>query len=496
MRVQGIERIKSFSSLINGVARVEGHSVPLVDPSTGAQWGEVVSADELISEAVEVARYGFSCGDWAALSRMQRADVFDAISRGIDARKDELAELETLANGKPFEATTAEVLASARWWQYYAALLRGLRETHFHNSNTRHTLVEHEPVGVVGLITPFNGAFSLGTWKLAPALAAGNSVVLKPPLNSPGSSLILAEILFEAGLPVSALQVVQGGTEAGQRLASHPGVDMISFTGSTSAAKRVGATVSGRLARFVAEAGGKSAHIVFDDSNIEEAVTAVVQGVFSGSGQTCVAGSRVLVQRAISGRFLEELVARVRQLRVGDPLDPATHLGPIATEQQLDRIHMMLAQAAEEGVETLFGGARPVNLAPGLERGYWLAPTVLRSVAGKEEICQQEVFGPVLVIVEFDGENEAIELANNSEFGLAAGFWTNDIRRADRVARQLQAGTVWVNSYRGMDWETPFGGYKQSGIGRENGIEGLREFQQIKSVVRDSGRAMDPFGLR
>lgn len=489
-------KARSFGSLIKGEPRVGDSSVPLTDPATGTRWGEVTWGVGAVAEAVEAARASFVRGKWADGSRAERADVFDAISIGIDARKDELAELESLANGKPIAATRAEVLASARWWQYYAALLRGLREVHFRNSRTRHTLVEHEAIGVVGLITPFNGAFSLGTWKLAPALAAGNSVVIKPPLNSPGSSLVLAEILTTAGIPDDVVHIVQGGSEVGNELVNDPGIDMISFTGSTEAAKKVGAAVSGRLARFVAEAGGKSAHIIFDDANVEEAVTAVTQGVFSGSGQTCVAGSRVLVQKGIAQKFSDELLSRVRKLRVGDPRDSATHLGPIATSQQLERIQTMLAQAASEGVETLTGGAEPEALPGELADGYWLAPTVLRSANASEEICRQEVFGPVLVMVEFAEEEEAVALANDSEFGLAAGFWTNDARRIDRVSRGLQAGTVWVNSYRGMDWETPFGGYKQSGIGRENGIEGLREFQQVKSVVIDSGHAADPFGIR
>lgn len=486
----------TFGSIIRGEERVGGTTEELIDPATGESWGSVSWDVSFASEAVEAARLNFAGRSWADWSRTERADLFDAISRGIESRADELAELETRANGKPVAATKAEVLAGVRWWQYYSALLRGLRESHFRNSNTKHTLIEHEPVGVVCLITPFNGAFSLGTWKLAPALAAGNSVIVKPPLTSPGSTLLLLEILTDAGLPSDVVQIVQGGAEVGNALVQHPGIDMVSFTGSTAAAQRVGAAVSGRLAKFVAEAGGKSAHIVFEDADIEEAVTAVIQGVFSGSGQTCVAGSRVLVQRGIAAEFSTALVARVQQLRVGDPRDPATHLGPIATQQQLERIQEMLRQAADEGIETLSGGSAPGDLAAPLRSGYWLAPTVLRSTQGAEKIWREEVFGPVLTLVEFADEEAAVELANDSEFGLAAGFWTQDARRIARVSRRLQAGTVWVNCYRGMDWETPFGGFKQSGLGRENGIEGLREFQQVKAIVMDSGRAADPFGIR
>lgn len=484
-----------FGTVIDGEPRAGDRSEALIDPATGAEWGRVEWSTAHIAEAIASAQRCVNDGGWAGWSRTERADLFDEIARGIAPRADELAVLESRANGKPIAATRAEVLAASRWWQYYAALLRGLREEHFQNSPTKRTRIDHEPVGVVGLITPFNGAFSLATWKLAPALAAGNAVVLKPPVNSPGSSVILATILRDAGLPADAVHVLQGDADVGSALVSDPAVGMVSFTGSTAAAKHVASVVSGRLGRFVAEAGGKSAHLVFADADIEEAVTAVVQGVFSGSGQTCVAGSRVLVQRSIAAPFRAALVARVRRLRVGDPRDSTTHLGPIATAQQLERIEAMVDAAIAEGAEVLCGGGRPSTLPAELRGGFWFEPTVLGSSHGTESVWHEEVFGPVLTLREFGDEDEAITLANDSRYGLAAGFWTSDVRRVERVSRRLHAGTVWVNCYRGMDWETPFGGYRESGLGRENGVEGLREFQQVKSVVVESGHATDPFGI-
>lgn len=484
-----------YHSLIKGQTRTGADTEPLVDPATGASWGSVSWDVALVDDAVTTASQTHQNGSWRGLTAVQRADVLDEIGRHIADRVDEIAALETLANGKPLAATKAEVAVSARWWQYHAALLRTLREERIELSATKDAALRHEPIGCVGLITPFNGAFSLGTWKLAPALAAGNTVVIKPPLNSPCSSVLLAEIAHGAGLPVGVLNIVQGGADSGIRLVEHRSVDMISFTGSTAAAMRVGAGVSGRLGRFVAEAGGKSAHIVFDDAAIEEAVTAVVQGGLSASGQTCVAGSRVLVQRSIAEAFSSALVNRVKRLRLGNPTDTATHLGPIATRAQRDRIRSLIEQATADGAQVLTGGPHEPTLPAPLDQGFWIEPTVLKVPSNAISICQTEVFGPVLTLIEFDDEAEAVAIANDSEFGLAAGCWTTDMARARRMSQRLQAGVVWINTYRGMDWQTPFGGVKLSGIGRENGIEGLREFQQTKAIVQDYATAADPFGL-
>lgn len=494
-RVSKLAGRAEFHSVLDGQERTGQERVPLLDPASGAEWGAVSWSLEHVDEAVARADDAFRTGSWPLATRSARADVLDAIGRGVLERVDEIAVLETLASGKPLAATRAEVRVSARWWEYYAALLRTLRDEDLELSASKRARLTHEPMGVVALVTPFNGAFSLGTWKLAPALAAGNAVVIKPPLNSPGSTVILREVMQAAGLPDGVVQVVQGGAEVGSRLVEHPGVAMVSFTGSTAAAMRVGRAVSGRLGRFVAEAGGKSAHIVFEDAHIRDAVTAVVQGGFSGTGQTCVAGSRVLVHRSIAPEFTAELLQRISRLRVGDPLEDTTHLGPIASAAQHARILDLIATAISEGAKVLTGGTTPPDVPSGLRGGYWVSPTVLEVADNAATICQTEVFGPVLALMEFDDEAEAVAWANDTAFGLAAGFWTQDAARIHRVGRQLQAGTVWVNTYRGMDWQTPFGGYKHSGLGRENGVEGLREFQETKAVVQEFGRAADPFGL-
>lgn len=480
-------------SVINGEESRGDHTIALVDPSTGNEWGEVTWALSQLDSAVQGAVGAQR--EWALRTESERADVLEVAGRLLAQYVEDLAVFESLANGKPLHATRAEVQAASKWWQYYAALLRSLRSESWQITGTKEASARHEPVGVVGLITPFNGAFSLGVWKLVPALAAGNGVVLKPPANSPASSVLLRQIAVDAGVPEALIQIVQGPAEVGAAVAAHPQIDMVSFTGSTRAARSVGATVAGRLGRFVAEAGGKSAHIIFDDVDIEQAVTAVVQGAFSGSGQTCVAGSRVFVHREVEDSFTERLLARVERLQVGDPIDESVHLGPIATQEQRDRIISLINQAVDDGAEVLTGGVTVPQVAPHLAGGFWVKPTVLKTVSNQEMINQTEVFGPVIGIQTFDTESEVVDLANDTEFGLAAGVWTGSATRAKRMGRSLQAGTVWINTYRGMDWQTPFGGFKQSGIGRENGIEGLREFQQLKAVVEDSERAPDPFGL-
>ena len=486
---------REFHSVVDGEIRRGTARDDLVDPSTGNVWGSVTSDVSIVDDAVAAARRSQTSSAWRTLSSSARADLLERVGAGLEAHVDEIAALESLANGKPLAATTIEVRFAAHWWRYQASLLRALREERLVISPTKDVSIQHEPVGVVALITPFNGAFSLGIWKLAPALAAGNSVILKPPVNSPGSTLVLRDIVVAAGIPDDVLHIVQGGMAVGARLVEHPDVDMVSFTGSTAAAQQVGGTVSARLGRFVAEAGGKSAHIVFADASLQDAVTAVVQGAFSGTGQTCVAGSRVIVQHSIFDSFVSALRERVSRLRVGDPMAADTHLGPIASSAQLTRVRSLVDQAVTDGAVLLAGGGAPDGLPEHLAHGFWFAPTILRVDSNAAPICQTEVFGPVITVMPFDAEEDAVSIANDTPFGLAAGCWTADISRAHRMGQRLLAGTVWINTYRGMDWQTPFGGVKQSGIGRENGIEGLREFQQVKSIVQDYAPTVDPFGL-
>ncbi|WP_407560905.1 aldehyde dehydrogenase [Streptomyces sp. 184] len=488
------DSIAQYTSHTDGRRRAPaGTPVPLTDPATGRVWARARLDADAVDDAVRGARTAFADGPWGALPAHGRADLLHRLGDVIVEHADELARLETLANGKPLSATRGEVRALARWYRYFAATAETLEDRHRTLGATTDALIRQEPLGVVAAFTPFNGALSLGSWKLAPALAAGNTVVLKPPPQAPASSVRLAELALDAGLPPGVVSVVIGGAEEGGRLLDHPDVAMVTFTGSTAVARTLGARAAGLMKRYVCEAGGKSAHLVFADAHLDAAVTAARQGAFSAAGQTCVAGSRILVQREVYDEFLTRYAAAVTRLRVGDPADPATHVGPVASAAQLERIETYVADALSGGARALTGGRRAA-VGADFREGYWYEPTVLVDAAPDAAVCREEVFGPVVTVHPFGTEDEAVALANSVDYGLAAGFWTRDAPRAHRLARRLQAGVVWANTYRLLHWSVPFGGYKQSGLGRENGVEAVAEFLQTKSVVIEHGTPADPFG--
>jgi acyl-CoA reductase-like NAD-dependent aldehyde dehydrogenase len=483
----------TFTSYIEGSALpADGLAIDLQDPSTGKVWGRSVIAPDAVDLAVASAVRVFESAAWASLAPAERAIPLRKLGNLIVENAVELGKLESLANGKSHAATAAEMRATALWYHYYASAIETHDDIHRTVSRTAEAHILREPLGVVVAITPFNGALSLGSWKLAPALAMGNTVILKPPAEAPGSSIRLAELAIEAGLPAGAVNVVIADVDGSERLATHASVQMVSFTGSSVVARVLGAKVAAGMKRFVCEAGGKSAHIVFADGDLDAAVIAATQGAFSGSGQTCVAGSRILVQASIYDQFLERYIASVRRIRLGNPALAESHIGPVANARQYARIKDFIAQAVSDGARVVLGGQAP-DLKGDLAGGYWISPTVIVDVDKDMRICREEVFGPVVTVQRFETEDEAIALANGVEYGLAAGFWTKDINRVRRVSRRLQAGTVWVNTYRAINMRVPFGGYKQSGIGRENGVEALDEFSQAKSVVIEHGPAADPF---
>lgn len=483
-----------FTTFVDGEAFVaSGKSVPVINPANGKVWATAYIDGKLVHSAVQSASAAFTHGPWRAFTAAERAALLRNLANLIVGEAEQIAALESLANGKTVVATRAEIKATAEWYRYYASVLETWQSHQRELSATSDAHIVREPLGVVVAITPFNGAFSLGSWKIAPALAMGNTVVVKPPPEASASTIRLAQLALKAGFPKGVLNVLIGDAEIGQALISHDSVAMVSFTGSTAAARKIGEQVSGKLKRFVCEAGGKSAHIIFEDADLQSAVIAATQGVFSASGQTCVAGSRILVHSSIFHEFVDLYLASIRRLRLGDPASPSTHLGPIASSKQLARIQRLIDNAVVQGASILIGGTDAAIEGEG-KGGFWFNPTVLTNVGPDAEIWQEEVFGPVAVLHAFETEDEAISLANSSPYGLAAGFWTRDVNRIRRVSRQLQAGTVWVNTYRAINVRVPFGGYKQSGIGRENGTEALDEFSQIKSVVIEYGPAKDPFG--
>lgn len=483
----------TYSTVADG-APIAGadRSIDLVDPATGKVWARSQISDAAIDAAVASSLAAFQSAAWGSLSQYERGGLLRRLGDLIAANAEELGKLESLANGKTHKATIAEMRGTSQWYHFYASAL----ETHDgilrQVSRTAEAIIEREPLGVVVAITPFNGAVSLGSWKLAPALAMGNVVILKPPAEAPGSSIRLAQLAIEAGFPAGVVNVAVADVVASERLATHADVAMVSFTGSTAVARVLGAKVAAGMKRFVCEAGGKSAHIVFEDADIDAAALAATQGAFSGTGQTCVAGSRVMVHSSVYDAFLERYIASAKRIRLGPPKEADAHLGPVANRRQYDRINQAVADASAAGGRIVLGGGRP-DMGREYEAGFWIEPTIVVDVDSSNPICRQELFGPVATVQPFETEDEVVAMANGVEYGLAAGFWTRDIGRARRVSRRLQAGSIWVNTYRAINMRVPFGGYKQSGIGRENGKEALDEFSQVKAVLIEHGQTFDPF---
>ncbi len=492
---QRVTRTTACSVIDGNAIGPKGTEHALLDPATNQQWGSAWVSPESVDAAITSARRTFEDGIWSDLEPGARAAVLRRVGELLVRDAANLAEFESLANGKPVAATTAEVTYAANWYRYLASALDTMQGYSVRLSASKGAAVVREPIGVVAAITPFNGALSLGTWKIAPALAMGNSVVVKPPVHAAMSSMVLAELLVEAGLPAGVLNVVVGDADEARQIADDHRVDLVSFTGSSEVARQLGSRVSARMGRFLCEAGGKSAHIIMDDADLDSAVIAAAQGVMSGSGQTCVAGSRLLVHESVADQFTEALIRQVDTIVVGDPYLPGTHLGPIGSQRQLARISGMVESAIGEGAVRL--STRGPSTAPpaGLDGGNWYYPTLLGNVNPQMEVCREEVFGPVAVISTIGSEEEAIAIANGVDYGLAAGVWTHSAARAHRISRRLHAGTIWVNTYRVIDWRVPFGGYKQSGIGRENGLDVLNEYSHVKSIVTDFAPAVDPFGI-
>jgi betaine-aldehyde dehydrogenase len=462
-----------------------------INPATAALICEVAEADStLIDEAVEAAAKAQR--EWAARAPAERGRVLNRVAALLRERKQELARLEVRDTGKPIqEAPEADIGSAADCFEFFAGLTQILQGEHIPVGENAFAYTRREPLGVCAGIGAWNYPIQIASWKSAPALAAGNSMVFKPSELTPVTAVELAKLVEEAGAPPGLLNVVLGRGEIGAALATHPGIAKISLTGSVPTGKRVMAAAAGTLKHVTMELGGKSALIVFDDADLDDAVAAALLGNFFTQGEICSNGTRVFVQERVRPAFVERLVARTRAIRVGDPLDPATQMGPLISADHLDRVLGYVAKGEAEGATLLTGGRR-LNDGP-LAKGYFINPAIFDACRDDMTIVREEVFGPLLSILPFVDEDEAIARANDTPFGLAAGVMTRDLGRAHRAAAALQAGVVWINSYNLTPVAMPFGGSKQSGIGRENGLAALDFYTERKSVYVNLGRVEAPY---
>jgi acyl-CoA reductase-like NAD-dependent aldehyde dehydrogenase len=472
--------------LINGEWRDAsgGKTMPVVNPATEDVIAEVASATrEDVDAAVSAARAALD-GPWSKMSARERGRLVWRLGERLMERVDEVAKLETLHNGKPInESRHIEIPASAECLQYFAGWADKIHGETIPVKGNHLTYTLREPVGVVAAIVPWNFPLLLASWKVAPALACGNTLVLKPASQTPLTALALGEIALEVGLPPGVLNVITGpGSSVGQAIVEHPGIDKIAFTGDTATGKGIMRASADTLKTITLELGGKSPNVVLPDADLEAAVRGATVGIFYGKGEVCAAGSRLLVDRSIKDAFMDKLVARTKKMAPGDPLDPKTRLGAIASKGQMERVLGYIETGKKEGAALVAGGSR-ADIGTG--KGYFLQPTVFDNVTPEMTIFREEIFGPVLATVEFSDLDEAIAKANDSPYGLAAAVWTRDVKKAHYVARKLKAGTVWVNTYNVYDTAAPFGGYKQSGFGREMSLHALEHYTQVKSVWVD-----------
>jgi len=488
-----------YDHFINGryAAPIRGEYFPSSNPATLEVLYEAArGTKDDVDAAVEAAGQAFENPLWRDLSATKRGHLLRRLADLVVDHAEELARMETQDNGKLLREMRAQLTTLPEYLYYYAGLADKVQGSQIPTSSIQVlNYTQREPLGVVGAITPWNSPLTLTTSKLAPALAAGNTLVIKPSEYTSRTVLRLAELATEAGFPDGVVNVVTGfGTEAGAPLVDHPRLAKISFTGSTATGSSIASSAAARFIGCTLELGGKSPNIVFEDANVDNAAMGVIAGIFAAAGQTCIAGSRVFAHRSVYDELLEKVADRARSIVIGDPMLEATELGPLAFADQQQKVNSYVELGVSEGAHVLTGGCRPEVALP----GYFYAPTVLTDVNNDMRVTREEIFGPVAAVMPFDTEDEVLALANDTQYGLAAGVWTQNLARAHRMARRLEAGTIWVNTYRAMSPMSPRQGFKNSGVGIEHGLESMHEYTRLKSVWinTDEGPVADPFIMR
>ena len=492
--------MKTYNHFINGawVEPASGEYFETDNPYTGEVWAKIARGNAAdADQAVRAAKVAFDDGEWGQMRPTQRGKLLVRLAEIIEREATRLGELEVRDNGKLIAEMGAQTKYLAEWYRYYGGLADKIEGAVLPSDKPGiFNFTRYEPLGVVGMITAWNSPLLLLAWKLAPALAAGNTAVVKPSEFTSASSLEFMELIKEAGIPDGVVNCITGmGIEVGQPMVDHPDLAKVAFTGSDVAGQKIYESAARKIMPVTLELGGKSPNIVFEDADFEAAVMGAISGIFAATGQTCIAGSRLLVQRSIYDRFVKRLLEVAGAAKIGDPMSPDTHVGPVTTQPQYEKILHYMNVAREDGATCVLGGG-PYK-GEGVKGSRFVEPTIFTNVENHMRIAQEEVFGPILSVIPFEDEAEALSIGNDIVFGLAAGVWTSDIGRALRMSEKLKAGTVWVNTYRAVSFMSPFGGYKRSGQGRESGQEAIKEFLQVKSVwIAQQTSPANPFIMR
>jgi acyl-CoA reductase-like NAD-dependent aldehyde dehydrogenase len=487
--------LEHFQMLIGGkaVGASDGATFESLNPYTGRAWAVVPDGGPAdVNAAVAAARAALD-GEWGAMTGFGRAALLRRLADLVAVNAERLAALEVNDSGKLYREMIGQLTGLGGWYQYFAGLADKIEGRQIPSPNPNYLVyTRREPVGVVAAITPWNSPLMLMTWKLAPALAAGCTMVIKPSEHAPVSTLAFAELITAAGFPPGVVNVVSGlSRETGAALAAHPGVDKVAFTGSTATGRSVAIAAAGNLNKVTLELGGKSPQVVFADADLAAAANGIVAGVFAATGQTCMAGSRLIVHADVHDELIALVAERAAQIKLGDPNGADTEMGPVANQPQYEKVLGYLEKAKAEGATVAYGGAADAGLG-----GLFVKPTVLTGVTPDSTVFKEEVFGPVLAALTFTDEEEAVKLANDTPYGLAGAVWTKDVHRAHRVAARIKAGSVWINAYRVVAPSVPFGGFKHSGLGRENGVHAVDEYLEEKAIwVELTGGTRDPFTL-